>query len=187
MQDEERECHWKTECDVGMNSIKRLGEYRLERAPENRKHISTRWLFLKNEDENGNVVSYKSIWVVKGFMQSYGVYDYLTRVPVSKISTLHVLLVDSSTIPLIKITFSLASNVRHQRVLKRNISRSHFRCSTPVPKVQSIRLLKALYGLKQAPRVWNATLGMFLRQSAVINPVVRISSFTVDKNTGKFK
>lgn len=57
-----------------------------------RKHTDTRWIFKIKQDEKGKIIKYKARWVVKGYMQSQGIDYDLTHAPVSRISTLRVLL-----------------------------------------------------------------------------------------------
>lgn len=68
--------------------MKELTFYTLFDTPKNRKHIETRWVFNGKENEKGNIVKFKSRWVVKGYLHSHGVCYDLTHSSVSRMSTL---------------------------------------------------------------------------------------------------
>lgn len=73
MNDKDRVHHWKEACKAESKRKKNFGVYKLETTPENRQHISTRWVFCEKRDENGMLIRYKARWVVKGFMQAPGI------------------------------------------------------------------------------------------------------------------
>lgn len=56
--------------------------YNLAEEPRSRKRIDTWWVLKVKEDQMGNVTKYKARWVVKGYMQSYGIDKDFTHAPV---------------------------------------------------------------------------------------------------------
>lgn len=56
---------WRSSFINEINSMKSLRGYNLVDKPPGRKHIDSRWAFRVKTDENGNLIKYKAIWVVK--------------------------------------------------------------------------------------------------------------------------
>lgn len=73
-----------------MNMLK---VYELVDTPYDRKHIDTRWVFKVKEADLGNVLKFKARWVIKGYMQSHGIYYNFTCAPVGRMSTLRMVLI----------------------------------------------------------------------------------------------
>lgn len=80
------------ECNYEMKYMKELKVYRLVETPKLRKKIDTRWVLKVKEDEVVNITKFKARWSFNGYMQFLGVNYYLTHSPVSRMSTLRVVL-----------------------------------------------------------------------------------------------
>ena len=62
------------------------------KKPENANIISTRWVFVKKMDENGNLQKYKARLVARGFEQIFGVDYNETFAPVVRFTSIRLIL-----------------------------------------------------------------------------------------------
>lgn len=146
--------------------MKQFGVYKLETTPPSRTHISTCCVFREKRNENGKLVRYKALWVVKGFMQAYGIDYNLTHVPVSKLTPLRVILSMAERLTFfvnqLDVTTAFLNIIVEEHIYV--LPSSGYEHLLPVG--QSIRLIKELYGFKKSRRVRNAKLFPFLRHCA---------------------
>lgn len=129
------------------------------------KAIGSKWIYKTKCNPDGST-RYKVRLVIRGFQQVSGVDFDETYAPVSKLTTLRLLL-------------SLAAQyhwvIGHMDVvtafLNPRIDRDNIYMTLPLgmewidPRTTTkmiVRLLKALYGLKQAPRLWYEEINAFL-------------------------
>jgi transposase InsO family protein len=85
---------WKKAMDEEIGSLEKMGTWRLEELPADRRPIGCRWVYAKKRDEHGNVVKFKARLVAQGFSQKPGT-DYNndgTFAPVMRFDTLRTLL-----------------------------------------------------------------------------------------------
>lgn len=139
------------------------------KVPFGVKPIGSKWIYKTKCNPDGST-RYKARLVIQGFQQVPGVDFNETYAPVSKLTTLRLLL-------------SLAAQynwtIDHMDVvtafLNPKIDREHIYMTLPLgmdwidPKATTetttrmiVKLLKALYGLKQAPRLWYEEINAFL-------------------------
>jgi hypothetical protein len=129
------------------------------------KTIGSRWVYRTKRNPDGTT-RYKVRLVVKGWQQIQGVDYNETFAPVSKLTTLRLLLAMCS---------SHNWKVRHLDVvtafLNPKIDNDNIYMELPdgmdwvderTPKGAKVRLLKSLYGLKQSPRLWYQAINAFL-------------------------
>lgn len=142
-------------------SLLEKGTFRVVDKPD-RPIVKSRWVFKRKVDAFGNFLKHKTRLVAKGFLQKFGVDFTDVFSPVTKLSTLRVLLSHVAAFDL---------DLRHVDV------RTAFLNGTLTEEVyievpdglkdlypdKCFKLDKAIYGLKQAPRVWwlnlSTTLG----------------------------
>src|SRR5436190_20578711 len=71
---------WLNAAHAEVKSLKAKGVYRLvDRAPK-MKVLGSKWVFKLKRDQDGNIIKYKARYVVKGFMQRFGL-DLTTLIP----------------------------------------------------------------------------------------------------------
>jgi hypothetical protein len=156
--------------DYRLKPIPNRGEMEIEKhtaiqVPFGSKAIGSRWVYRMKQNPDGTT-RYKVRLVGKVWQQVQGIDYNETFAPVSKLTTLHLLLA------------LCASNhwkVRHLDVvmafLNPKIDNENIYMELPAgmdwvdkrtPKGAKVRLLKSLYGLKQSPRIWYQAINTFL-------------------------
>ena len=136
--------------------------------------IGCKWVYRRKINPDGST-RYKAGLVIKGYAQKEGIDYDETYAPVSKMTTVRLLLALSA---------QHGWNVDHMDVvtafLNPKIDRNNIHMATPpgiewlepcMPDGRVLLLRKALYGLKQAPRLWFEDINGYLqslgfRQSA---------------------
>jgi transposase InsO family protein len=128
------------------------------------KAIGSRWVFRTKLNPDGTT-KFKARLVIKGYEQVKGIDFNETYAPVSKLSTLRMLLAISA---------QKGWKIDHMDVksafLNPEIDNDNVYMSLPQgieevdPSLSSstVRLRKALYGLKQAPKLWYDNINQFL-------------------------
>jgi len=127
--------------------------------------IGCKWVFRRKINPDGST-RYKARLVIKGYAQKEGIYDDETYAPVSKMTTVRLLL---------ELSAQHGWNVDHMDVvtvfLNLKIDRDNIHMATPpgiewlepyMPDGSMLLLRKALYGLKQAPRLWFEDINNYL-------------------------
>ena len=61
---------WKEAMEAEMETIKKMGTWKLEKFLEDRETIGNKWVFLWKQDEKGNIVEARL--VAQGFSQKPG-------------------------------------------------------------------------------------------------------------------
>ena len=120
--------------------------------PQDRKVVSSKWVYRVKYDADGNVSRYKARLVARGYTQVLGVDYSETFAPVTRLETLRLL-------------FGLA--VQKDWEVRQIDVKTAYLCGdldeeifmeppegANVPEGHVFRLLKAIYGLKQAGRQW---------------------------------
>jgi len=130
-------------------------------VPPAKPIIKAKWIFKRKVDAFGNFLKHKARLVAKGFLQTFGVDYYDKFSPVTKLSTLRVLLSHAAVYDLelrhVDVCTAFLNGVLDEEVY------------LAIPEgLESLypskcfRLKKAIYGLKQAPRVWWLNLSTLL-------------------------
>nr|GEW48395.1 retrotransposon protein, putative, Ty1-copia subclass [Tanacetum cinerariifolium] len=83
---------WLNAINVEMQSMKYNEVWILVELPPNGKSVSSKWLFKKKTDMDGNVHTYKAHLVVKGYTQTPGIDYEETFSPVADIRAIRILI-----------------------------------------------------------------------------------------------
>ena len=147
--DGENAADWKKAWESELNSLLMNGTWRIEKIPEGRKIVGSRWLFQRKQDGR-----FKVRLVAKGFSQQPGVDLHETFAPVAKFTTLRVLLALVA-----ENDWELHSMDVKTAFLNGKLEEEVFmECPEGLDEVPgpgyACRLIKAIYGLRQPPIVW---------------------------------
>ncbi len=157
---------WKEAVNDEYDSLINNKTWSLTKLPLNRTAIKSRWIFKVKPGVKGSAPRYKAKLVAKGYSQRPGIDYEETFAPVTKQTTLRVVL-----------SFVAAQDLEMRQLdiktafLYGDLSEEIY-MKQPKGYVKSgdedlvCRLHKCLYGLKQASRVWNHHLTL---SSSVLN------------------
>jgi hypothetical protein len=155
---------WKEAMDEEIGTLGKMGTWKLEDSPTDRKPIGCKWVYLRKRDEKGNIIKYKARLVAQGFSQKPGT-DYNndgTFAPVMRFETLRTLLAYATVNNLKLRQFDVKSAYLHGR-----LDETIYMNQAPGYNDNSGRvclLIRSLYGLKQAGNVWNRELNRVLHE-----------------------
>ena len=143
------------------------GTFRKMRKDHNSKAISSRFVFKRKINEEGQVVKYKVRLVAKGFEQVEGVHYGETYAPTLKHTTFRAILAVAAQQDLVLHqmdvdTAFLIPQLPAQESISMlpppGFAEIAAEVGFPIKHDETLLLLKCIYGLKQASRYWNSTL-----------------------------
>ena len=147
---------WIQAINAEINSLFEKGTFEItdrEKIPSDATPIGCKWVFKRKYDAFGFLTKYKARLVAKGFLQKAGLDFFEIFSPVSKMTTLRVLLsyVAAKDLDLkqVDVTTAFLNGALEEHVyidIPPGLSDTY--------PGKCFKLQKAIYGLKQAPRVW---------------------------------
>jgi hypothetical protein len=146
--------HWLAGMQKELSTLRKKETWVEATVPRGRKRISTKWVFKKKRDAQGNIATYKARLVARGFSQIKGVDFEETFSPVSRLATLRILLAHAAAHDLelrqADVEGAYLNGPLEEEVYL-DIPEGY---DHTVPRTTGLRLKKALYGLKQSGRAW---------------------------------
>jgi hypothetical protein len=159
---------WKKTMDEELDQIEKNDTWELVPRPKNKnvintKWVSTKWVFRKKLNEDGQVTRNKARLACKGYAQIEGIDFEETFAPVARMETIHLLL-----------AYACSKNVKvYQMDIKSTFLNGELEEEVYIKQPEGFqlsentdyvcKLKKALYGLKQAPRAWYSRLDRYLQ------------------------
>jgi hypothetical protein len=147
---------WEKAVNAELMTLEQMGTWELADAPENRKPITNKWVFVKKYNKEGDLQKYKARLVARGFSQIPGMDYDQTFAPVVRLETIRAIL-----------ALAIENDWEIQQMdvkgtylngdLKEEIYMNQpegFDDGTS----RLCRLIKTLYGLKQSGQEWNHKL-----------------------------
>jgi hypothetical protein len=128
------------------------------------KAIGSRWVFRTKPNPDGTI-KFKARLVIKGYEQVKGIDFNETYAPVSKLSTLRMLLAIAAQRGWKIDQMDVKSAFLNPAIDKDNVYMAlpkGIEEIDPSLSGSTVRLRKALYGLKQAPKLWYDNINQFL-------------------------
>ncbi|CAI7861677.1 unnamed protein product [Closterium sp. NIES-53] len=122
----------------------------------NKAKLTRKWVFRVKTKADGTIDKFKARWVVRGFDQEHGRDFTETFAPVSRHTSLRILLAVAA-MKKKKLRQIDVANAFLYAPVDAEIFVELPRCSHGEPN-QVCQLLKSLYGIKQAPRLWQQYL-----------------------------
>jgi hypothetical protein len=153
---------WESSMQDEVNSLKENNTWDLVDRPKDRAVLTGKWVYKHKRGPNGEIIRYKSRWVVRGFEQREGLDYNDTFASVVKPMSYKLLFAIAAAYDLeieqmdVKTAF-LYGDIDVEVYVEQP---DGFTASSQSDKVCKLR--KALYGLKQSPRVWYFTLTTYL-------------------------
>ena len=167
---------WEESMKDELNSLLENNTWELVDLPPSRQSLSGKWVYKRKKGGDGEILRYKSRWVVRGFEQQEGIDYQETFASVIKPMSY-------------KIIFALVA--AHDWELEQMDVKTAFLYGTVdediyVEQIEGFddksgrvcKLKKALYGLKQAPRVWYQTISRFLHEYGLTSLAADSAIFT---------
>lgn len=145
---------WLKATNDEIESLFANGTFDVVDIPPGAKLIDCKWIFKRKYDAFGFLTKYKVRLVAKGFLQRFGLdYDEVFS-PVSKLTTLRLLLAYAAANDLELKQLDVTTAFLNGELDEHNV---YVRVPPGLKETypnKCFHLLKAIYGLKQAPRVW---------------------------------
>jgi hypothetical protein len=159
---------WLKATNNEVESLFANGTFEIVDTPPGLKPIGSKWVFKRKFDAFGFLTKYKVRLVAKGFLQKHGLDYFEVFSPVSKLTTLRVLLAYAAArdleIKQIDVSIAFLNGDLDEQVFVQIPPG----LATLYPN-KCFYLRKALYGLKQAPRVWWLNLSSTLLKNGFIS------------------
>ena len=146
---------WKEAINSEVESILQNHTWKLVDIPPENKPIGYKWIFKRKFNVDGSIEKYKARLVAKGYRQKEGLDYFNTYSPVSRITSIRMLIAIASLYNMeihhmdVKTTF-LNGELDEEIYMKQP---EGFVVQGQENKV--CKLVKSLYGLKQAPKQWH--------------------------------
>lgn len=154
---------WEQSMQDEVNSLTENETWDLVDPPRDRAVLTGKWVYKHKRGLNGEILRYKSRWVVRGFEQREGLDYNETFASVVKPMSYKLLFAIAAAYDLeieqmdVKTAF-LYGDIDTEVYVEQPQGFGATGQSTKVCKLN-----KALYGLKQSPRVWYFTLTTYLK------------------------
>jgi len=145
---------WIEVMQTEVNTLVRKGTWTEATLPHGRKPISTKWVFKQKRDTNGSVVKFKARLVARGFSQVAGVDFEDTFAPVSRLSSLRIILAHAATHDLVLRQVDVEGAYLNGPLEEEIYISPPEGVDLQKQSSNCLRLNKALYGLKQSGRAW---------------------------------
>ena len=146
---------WRKAMEIEIETLKKMGTWRLEDLPEGRETVGCKWVFVKKRDEHGNIIRYKARLVAQGFSQKPGI-DYSndgTFAPVMRFESLRTLLalgaINNWKLRQFDIKGAYLHGTLHETIYMRQPE------GFDDGSGHVCRLIRPIYGLKQSGNIWN--------------------------------
>lgn len=140
---------WKIAINSELESLRKHGTWEVIKRPNAVKPLSTRFVFSKKKDQNGNIVRHKARFVVRGFLQGSIAQTFASVVDFTTVRTCLVVAVQKGyyTHQLDVRTAFLQGEINVEVYIKAPNGITLCKLN------EFFKLQKGLYGLKQAPRL----------------------------------
>ena len=116
------------------------------------KPIGCKWIFKKKYHPDGSIDKYKVRLVAKGFTQKPNIDYFDTFAPVTRISSIRVLLALTATHKLVIHQMDVKTAFLNGDLEEKIYMTQPEGCVVPGQENNVCKLLKSLHGLKQAPK-----------------------------------
>ena len=180
--------HWKKAIKTELDSINKLGTYRMVQLPRGRKAIGCKWVFKVKWNPNGTVERYKARLVAQGFTQRKGTDFQETFAPVARMTSQRLVIAIAATEGLNLYTIDV-QNAYLNGVIDTKLYMKqppgYVHPDYPDTRVWVWELLKGLYGLKQAGNIWHTVLKTHILELGFTRTSNDLCVYVITRNGAK--
>ena len=153
---------WEKAIKTEIDSLNQNKTWILVDLPLGAKPIGCKWVFRKKYFPDGSIDKYKARLVAKGFTQKENIDYFDTFSPVTRISSIRVLIALASIHNLVIHQMDVKTAFLNGELEEEIYMVQPEGCIIPRQENKVCKLVKSLYGLKQAPKQWHEKLDQVL-------------------------
>ena len=147
--------HWKEAINSEIESIMQNHTWELVDLPPGSKPLGYKWIFKKKMKADGSIDKYKARLVVKGYRQKEGLDYFDTYSPVTRITSIRMLIAIASLNRLEIHQMDVKTAFLNGELDEEIYMEQPEGFIAPGQERKVCKLVKSLYGLKQAPKQWH--------------------------------
>uniref|UniRef100_A0A2N9EVE4 Reverse transcriptase Ty1/copia-type domain-containing protein n=1 Tax=Fagus sylvatica TaxID=28930 RepID=A0A2N9EVE4_FAGSY len=146
---------WKKAINSEIESILQNHTWELVDLPPGCKPLGYKWIFKRKMKADGSIDKYKARLVVKGYKQKEGVDYFDTYSPVTRITSIRMLIAIAALYNLEIHQMDVKTAFLNGELDEEIYMEQPEGFIVPGKEKKVCRLVKSLYGLKQAPKQWH--------------------------------
>ncbi|GJS85776.1 zinc finger, CCHC-type containing protein [Tanacetum coccineum] len=146
---------WKEAINDEMDSIMGNNTWVLTDLPPGCRPLGCKWIFKRKMKVDKTVEKFKARLVIQGFKQKSGIDYFDTYAPVTRISTIRLLIAMASIHSLIIHQMDVKTTLLNGELEEEVYINQPLGFILPGNENKVCKLVKSLYGLKQAPKQWH--------------------------------
>ncbi|KAF3661707.1 hypothetical protein FXO38_11555 [Capsicum annuum] len=147
---------WKETVNSEIDSILSNYTWELVDLPPENKSLGSKWIFKRKMKVNGTIDKYKTRLVVKGFKQKEGLDYFDTYSPVTRITSIRMLIALAAVYDLEIHQMDVKTSFLNRELEKEIYMEQPGGFVVPGKENNVCKLIKSLYGLKKTPKQWHA-------------------------------
>ena len=147
---------WKEAVNSEIESILSNHTWELVDLPPGNKPLGSKWIFKRKMKDDGTIDKYKARLVVKGFRQKEGLDYFDTYSPVTRITSIRMLIALAAVYGLEIHQMDVKTAFLNGELEEEIYIEQPEGFVVPGKEKKVCKLIKSLYGLKQAPKQWHA-------------------------------
>ena len=147
---------WKKAVNSEIESILSNHTWELVDLPPGNKPLGSKWIFKRKMKDDGTIDKYKARLVVKGFRQKEGLDYFDTYSPVTRITSIRMLIALAAVYGLEIHQMDVKTAFLNGELEEEIYIEQPEGFVVPGKEKKVCKLIKSLYGLKQAPKQWHA-------------------------------
>ena len=166
---------WVDAMNDELDALELNDTWEITDLPSGKKAIGSKWIYKTKFKPDGHIERHKSILVIQGCRQQYGVDYGETLTPIAKLTTVRALLavaaIEGWIVNQMDVKNAFLHGDLHEDVyMKLPLGYTGAGCRVSLGKgelssqTRVCKLEKSLYGLRQSPRQWFFELSTALRQ-----------------------
>ncbi|GKA47326.1 retrovirus-related pol polyprotein from transposon TNT 1-94 [Tanacetum coccineum] len=147
--------YWKEAIKSEIDSILQNHTWKLVDFPLGCKPLGYKWIFKKKMKADGTIDNYKARLIIKGFRQREGLDYFDTYSPVTRITSIRMILAIAALRNLKVHQMDVKTAILNEDLEEEIYMNQPEGFIAPRQEGKVCRLVKSLYGLKQAPKQWH--------------------------------